>query len=58
MRYLLIVFVTAAFAAGCGSDSNPRAVDIKPDTRLKRVGEGAGGEQGKATNQNAPALPQ
>jgi hypothetical protein len=43
------------FTAGCGSEPNPRAVNVKQDTRLKRVGEGTP-EQGKP-NQNNQALP-
>jgi hypothetical protein len=52
----LLFFTLAAFAVGCGSNSNPRAIDVKIDTRLKRVGEGAP-EEGKS-NQNNQALPQ
>jgi hypothetical protein len=55
IRPCLLALTVAAFVVGCGNDSNPRAVDIKPDTRLKRIGEG-GVEPGKA-NQNSPALP-
>jgi hypothetical protein len=44
----------AVFALGCGkSESNPRAIDVKPDPRIKRAGEGspapAKGEQSPKT---------
>jgi hypothetical protein len=54
VRSCLFGLAVAVFALGCGkSESNPRAIDIKPDPRLKRVGEGnpapAKGEQSPKT---------
>jgi hypothetical protein len=58
MRYFfgtcLVALTIAALAIGCGSDSNPRPVNVKPDSRIKFVGEGNGGSRG---GQNQQALP-
>jgi hypothetical protein len=52
LRPGLLFLCLAAFATGCGSNSNsnPRGVNVKPDSRLQRMGEG-GPDKGTA-NQN------
>lgn len=52
IRPCLAFLVLAAFVVGCGNDSNPKAVNVKPDTRLQRVGDGNPAQGG-----NQPALP-
>ena len=54
VRPCLLFLTLAALILGCGkSESNPRAIDVKPDPRLKRAGEGspapAKGEQSPKT---------
>jgi hypothetical protein len=38
----LIVLSLAVGAAGCGRGDSPKAISIKEDTRIQRVGEGGG----------------
>ena len=53
----LAALTLAAFVIGCGSDSNPHPVNVKPDSRIKRIGEGAGGGESSQAGQNKSALP-
>ena len=54
IRTCLLSLTVAAFAVGCGSDATPHPVNVKPDSRLKRIGEGGADSR---SNQNQQALP-
>jgi hypothetical protein len=54
IRIGLLSFVVVAFAVGCGSDANPHPVNVKQDTRLKRMGEG--NPEAKQPGQNSQAF--
>jgi hypothetical protein len=54
LRAYVVFLILAAFTFGCGkSDPTPRAIDIKPDPRLQRVGEGNPNPDKKEGNQSA-----
>jgi hypothetical protein len=59
MRYFfgtcLVAITLAAFVIGCGSDATPHPVNVKPDSRIQRIGEGGGANS--QSNQNKQALP-
>jgi hypothetical protein len=49
-----LALTLAAFIVGCGSDSNPHPVNVKPDSRIQRIGEGGAGS---SSGKNQQALP-